>query len=148
MKKLIRLLISISLLLSFLALVSWVKKAIDNPHSDLKGKNESEIINWEKLTDNIYINKNSIEKTQYTVSAFFKIYNSEKHKLYDIEGIPVYYELIKYEAYCKENVLCLKHIKEFDKDGNLLSDEQNNYDVCPNSSGYINGEIMHKALCK
>ncbi|MBQ3642789.1 hypothetical protein II906_12830 [bacterium] len=103
--------------------------------------------NWEKLTDNIYIEKDSIKKYKYTISGWFKMYSSEDTALY--YDNTEYYSLIQYEADCVSPALCLLHIKEFDKNDILLLDEPNEHNVCYNGpGGWIHGEVAYKALCK
>ena len=104
--------------------------------------------NLEKLTDDIYFDENSLTKDKYSIKGWFKIYNSEDRYTVNIDSIPIYYELNQYQAYCQSNVLCLTHLKEFDKDGNLLLDEPNNNGICPSYNGFVNGEIYFNTLCK
>ena len=105
--------------------------------------------NLEKLTDDIYFDKNSLTIKKYSISGWFKMYTSKDRYTHNTEDNSEYYILIKYDADCKEPALCLEHIKEFDKDGNLLSDEPNKYGVCYNGAGgWINGEIAYEALCR
>ena len=93
--------------------------------------------------------KKSITKSKYSISGWFKMYNTENTITDNINGVPVFYQLIKYQADCKNPTLCLIHIKQYDKNDNMLSDEPNNYDVCYNGAGgWINGEIAYNALCK
>ncbi len=102
----------------------------------------------EKLTDDIFFDKNSLTKDKHSIKGWFKIYNSEDRYTVNIDSIPIYYELNQYQAYCQSNVLCLTHLKEFDKDGNLLLDEPNNNGICPSYNGFVNGEIYFNILCK
>ena len=105
--------------------------------------------NWLELTEDIYLDKKSITINKYSISGWFKIFNSVENPLYAVDGVPLNYELIKYEADCNNPTLCLIHIKQYDKNDNILSDEPNNYDVCYNGAGgWINGEIAYNALCK
>ena len=77
------------------------------------------------------------------------MYSSEDNYSYNAKGIPTYYLLIKYEADCTSPALCLIHIKDFDKNNILITDEPNENDICYNGpGGWINGEIAYKALCK
>ncbi|MCD7879290.1 MAG: hypothetical protein LUG16_05080 [Candidatus Gastranaerophilales bacterium] len=103
---------------------------------------------WVQLSDDIYIDINSVTKNKYNiVSAWFSEFASENNDLYYVNSIPVYYNIIKYEADCKSNGLALMHIKSFDENGRMLQDEPNNYDVCSGPGGVINGEIYFNALC-
>ncbi len=104
--------------------------------------------NWLELTEDIYLDKKSITINKYSISGWFKIFNSVENPLYAVDGVPLNYELIKYEVGCNVNALCLLHIKQYDKNGKLLIDEINDYGVCPDYSGVINGEIYYNALCK
>ncbi len=173
MKKFIIILISIFLLLSSFALGFFVKKQIDDKRIDslnltkimLENKNEKyaeEIIslgktvkrlkalksnNLEKLTEDIYFEKNSVTKDKNSIKGWFKMYNSEDTYTDTVDGIPVFYELNQYQAYCESNVLCLIHLKKFDKDGSLLTEESNDYNICPSYHGFVNGDIYYNALC-
>ena len=105
--------------------------------------------NWLELSEDIYLDKKSITINKYSISGWFKMYNTENTFNDNINGVPVFYQLIKYEADCNNPTLCLIHIKQYDKNDNILSDEPNNYDVCYNGAGgWINGEIAYNALCK
>ena len=105
--------------------------------------------NWLELTEDIYLDKKSININKYSISGWFKIFNSVENPLYAVDGVPLNYELIRYEADCNNPTLCLIHIKQYDKNDNILSDEPNNYDVCYNGAGgWIYGEIAYNALCK
>jgi len=109
---------------------------------------ESMSENWVRLTKDIYIDKNSIKKEKYSVSAWFKEYASADNDLLGIYSFPAYYELSKYEIYCQDNALDIKHIKVFDKNNKLLLDEPDNYDIYSTYQGVINGEVYYNALCK
>ncbi len=103
---------------------------------------------WLELTEDIYLEKDSITKSKYSISGWFKVFNSIENPIYDVDGVPVNYELIKYDVGCNVNALCLLHIKQYDKNDKILTDEINNYGVCPDYSGFVNGEIYYNALCK
>ncbi len=118
-----------------------------NYREALKRNNILKSDNWEKVTDDIYIDKRSIKKSKYSTSAWFLIFNSEKLNLSPVEGIPVFYDLIKYDAGCNSDFLCLDHIKIFDENGNILLDEFDTYNICSDSSGWIEGETAFKTLC-
>ena len=165
MKKLIIVLISLLLLLSSFTLGFFVKKSVDDEKiSDWNAERKylQDKINhlaetnyklsndekWLQLTKDIYLDKKSITKSKFSISGWFKIFNSVENPLYDVDGVSVNYELIKYEAYCNVNVLCLIHIKQYDRNGKLLTDKINDYGVCPDYSGFVNGEIYYSALCK
>lgn len=104
--------------------------------------------NWEALTKYIYLDKNSITKHKYSTSASFKIYDSNEHKLSSVNGIPVYFEILEYDIDCKMDVVALTHIKSFDKNGNILQDEENTYNVFSGSDGVVNGSIFYNAICE
>ena len=111
-------------------------------------RNPDDSKNLEQLTEDIYFDKNSVTIDKHSISGWFKMYNSINY-MTDVDDVPVYYQLIKYDADCESPALCLLHIKEFDKNGNLLLDEPNNYGVCYNGAGgWINGEIAYEALCR
>ena len=174
MKKFVIVIISIFLLLLSFALGFYVKKHIDDKkisNWNAERKYLQDKINhltetnyklsksvdhmktefdkkWLQLTEDIYLDKKSITKNKYSISGWFKIFNSVENPLYDVDGVSVNYELIKYEAGCNVNVLCLIHIKQYDRNGKLLTDEINNYGICPDYSGFVNGEIYYNALCK
>ena len=175
MKKFIIVLISIFLLLLSFAFGFFVKKHIDDKkisnwnaerkylqdkinHLAESNYKLSKSVNhmktefdkkWIELTEDIYLEKDSITKSKYSISGWFKMYNTENTITDNINGVPVFYQLIKYEADCKNPTLCLIHIKQYDKNDNMLSDEPNNYDVCYNGAGgWINGEIAYNALCE
>ncbi len=147
MKKLIIVLFFILILLVSFFFKFFVQKQFYNISKDIKDNNIIKLKNPEKLFDDIYIYKDSIEKNQSAISGWFKMYNTENTYTSNIDTVPIYYSLIKYEAYCQSNVLCIKHIKQFNEEGNLLSDEPNNSDICPDYSGFVNGEIYFNALC-
>ena len=114
-----------------------------------QAKNNDEInTNWQALTKYIYIDRNSITKNKYSTSAWFKIYDSNEHRLYSIDETPIHFEIIKYEIDCKTDVLALIHIKSFDKNGNMLKDEENTYNVFSGHDGVINGNIYFNAICE
>lgn len=104
--------------------------------------------NWEKINDYIYLDKNSISIKKYSTSGWFKRYNCEKEPISDINGVPVYYELNKYDVDCDSNVVCIVHFKSFDKNNKLIDEEVNYNCVCAKYSGWIDGEIYFNALCK
>ncbi len=103
---------------------------------------------WVKLTKYIYIDKKSITQDGYWTYGWFKRYSSDDHYLYSLAGVPISYELVKFAAYCSDDGLDLKHVKEFDKEGRLILDEPNNYNGFPSYSGFVDGEIYFNALCK
>ncbi len=156
MKKLFFISFSILLLLSFLGYGFFIKKSVnDKEHNnidnsvDLKDRNREESSNWEKITDYIYIDKDSIKKEKYSISAWFKMYVRDEYvNKVKVNDIPVYYRLIKYDASCQDSILCLERMKEYDKNNNILSDELNKHNICAGSDGGPNGEIAFEALCK
>ena len=174
MKKFVITLISIFLLLSSFTLGFFIKKHIDDKkitnlneeRKYLKNKINhlaesnyklSKSVNhmktefdkkWIELTEDIYLEKDSITKSKYSISGWFRVFNSIENPIYDVDGVPVNYELIKYDVGCNVNALCLLHIKQYDKNGKILTDEINDYGVCPDFSGVVNGEIYYNALCK
>ena len=174
MKKLFITLISIFLLLSSFALGFFIKKHIDDKkisnwnaekkhlYDKINNLTESNYKlsksvnhmksdfdeNWLELTEDIYLDKKSITKNKYSISGWFKVFNSIENPIYDVDGVSVYYELIKYDVGCNENVLCPIHIKQYDKNGKLLIDEIDDYGICPDYPGIVNGEIYYNALCK
>ena len=100
---------------------------------------------WLKLNNYIYIDESSITKEKYLTSAWLKEYNT----MYDkINGVPVYYNLVKYEVDCINNAIEIKHFKYFDKNHNLLKDEPYNYGVGCSCNGLVDGEIICKSICK
>ena len=103
--------------------------------------------NWVQLSNNIFIDKNSVVKEKYSTSAWFKVYASEDNNLGTINDNYVLYELVKYEAGCDSDVLALLHIKSFDINGNMIQDTKNSYNVFSGPSGVNNGEIYFNALC-
>ena len=74
---------------------------------------------WSKVNKYIYIDKSSITKNNGVASAWFKIYNSSDNS----------YELIEYKAYCDSKVLEISHMKTYDAQDNLLSDEINDKNI-------------------
>ncbi len=104
---------------------------------------------WEKINKYIYIDRSSITKNGDIVSGWFKIYDSpENRTIYEINNVPIYYKIIKYEASCNLDALFLKQVKLYNKNNNLLSDEINNYDVGADCSAFVDGKNICKALCK
>ena len=103
--------------------------------------------NWVQLSNNIFIDKNSVVKEKYSTSAWFKVYASEDNNLGTINDNYVLYELVKYEAYCTNNVIDLRHVKSFDEKDKLLKDVPSDNRVTATYDGYINGEIYFNALC-
>ena len=103
--------------------------------------------NWVQLSNNIFIDKNSVVKEKYSTSAWFKVYASEDNNLGTINDNYVLYELVKYDAYCTNNVIDLRHVKSFDEKDKLLKDVPSDNHVTATYDGYINGEIYFNALC-
>ncbi|MCD7879289.1 MAG: hypothetical protein LUG16_05075 [Candidatus Gastranaerophilales bacterium] len=103
---------------------------------------------WVQLSDDIYVDVNSITKGKHNiVSAWFLIFASEDNNLYEVDDIPVYYEIIKRDAYCNEDIVDIVHVKSFDKNGRILQDEPDNYNVFASYYETKNGEIYFNALC-
>ncbi|MBQ9246770.1 hypothetical protein IJ182_10940 [bacterium] len=161
MKKLVFISFSILLFLSFLGYGFFIKKSVNNEEHndmnnnidnsiDIKVKNRVEASNWKKITDYMYIDKDSIEKTKYSISAWFKMYD-EDNRIDAIYGVPAYYKLIKYAAFCQDYSLCIddKKVYVYDENNNLISDEEGYYGYwCVGPDGWPNGEIAYEALCK
>ena len=145
MKKVILSIIVLFLLLLSLFLIPLFKKS-DN----IEDKYQPGYGNWEKVTDYIYLEKDSIKKDKYSISGWFKIFNSDEYKIYDVDNIPVYYKLGKYEVFPMSPVLCPTHNKFYDRDGILLSDkpDDNPHNICPDYIAWTDGEIIYKALLK
>ncbi len=104
----------------------------------------------EKLTDDIFFDKNSLTKDKHSINGWFKVYSSADTDTTTsyVNAVPVYSELNKFSTTCESDVLCRIYIKEFDKDGNILIDEFDGYNHCGNYSTFINGEIYFNTLCK
>ena len=161
MKKLLFISFSILLFLSFLGYGFFIKKSVNNEEHndmnnnidnsiDIKVKNRVEASNWKKITDYIYMDKDSIEKEKYSISAWFKMYIEDEYA-YEVNNIPVYYKLMKYAAFCQDSLLCIddKKVYEYDENNNLLSDEEGYYGFwCVGPDGLPNGELAFEALCK
>ena len=103
---------------------------------------------WSKVNSYIYVDKNSITKNNDTVSAWFKIYNSPNNKLHEINDVPIYYEIIKYEIECTNpTTISIAHSKSYDKNNNLIDEyinEQGYACACP---CLVNDDIYIKELC-
>ena len=115
--------------------------------AESKAQNDKDT-NWKALNKYIYIDINSITKHKFSTSAWFKVYAPDYIQLYYIDNIPVQYELIKYDISCDPDVVALMHIKSFDKNGNLIKDVPNTYNVFSDSTGVQNGDIYYNAICK
>lgn len=102
---------------------------------------------WTKINNYIYIDKSSIKKLNNSTTALIKLYNSPDRQIRDIEGNLAHYEIVQYEAYCKSNVLFINHFKYYNKNDELFSDEINNHNVGGDCKGYIDGEIICRAIC-
>ncbi len=176
MKKIVIIVVSIFLLIASFAFGFFIKKSIDDKKfynlkikkNDLEEKiNQLEEINFklsgsanfrnpddekklEKLTEDIYFDKNSLTKDKQSVNAWFKVYNSENTDTTSsyVGADFVYYELTKFSTACESNILCRIYIKEFDKDGNVLTDEFDGYNHCGNYSEFRNGKIYYNTLCR
>ena len=81
--------------------------------------------NWEKLTDCIYLDKNSITQTKYIMSAWFKVYNSERHRLYSIDDIPVYYDSVQFDIDCTGKSISIEHSKSYDVKNEIIEEYTN-----------------------
>ena len=109
--------------------------------------NDNQNSRWKKLTDYIYIDRKSINIDKGWTYGLFKRMNSEEHNLYDIDGIPIKYELLYIGAYCTDDTLFLENIKLYDKNNKLLMEEPNKHNICARSSAYIDGELFFRTLC-
>ena len=103
---------------------------------------------WSKINNYIYINKNSITKNNNTVSAWFKIYNSQNNELHEINNTSIYYEIIKYEIECTNpTTISIAHSKSYDKNNNLIDEYNNEQGYACSCPCIVNDDIYVKELC-
>lgn len=96
---------------------------------------------WEKVGENIFIDKSSVIKKEKYTAASFKIQN--------VDGS---YTIEQYEASCDETqVLKVIRVSYYDKNNNLIKSHIND---CGNSCAYSsyegieNGSILYHSICK
>ncbi len=105
--------------------------------------------NWVKLRYDIYLDKTSINNDEYWTYGWFKIYASADIYMGSINGVIIRYQLVKFGADCTDDSLALMHVKEFDEEGRLLTDEPIDYNKGFSSyRGVADGEIYFNAICK
>ena len=132
--------------LSFPEVRNSVKEQIQSAIMTVK----NEKTKWVKVSDNVYLDTSSISKTKYLISGWFKIYDTPEDDLYTVNGVDVYYAINKYEVSCAkgDDGIFVDHFKYFDKNNNILLDEEDSNGIGCNCRGLVNGELICKELCK
>ena len=145
------------IIITIIALVYIVPLSFPQVRNSIKEQIQSAIMTvknektkWVKVSDNVYLDTSSISKTKYLISGWFKIYDTPEDDLYTVNGVDVYYAIDKYEVDCTEgdDGIFIRHVKYFDKNNNILFDEENTHGIGCSCRGLVNGELICKELCK